>query len=169
MNVRLTCLLIVVTVSCSTSIPIGSALSTQQVHLLVEDVLRHTPDSSPVRPFDWVLFAPPENDSFPEVSRAITEALGKRYTVYTDADQLPATAKALGDHYVDGFVFTVRVRRVSSSELEVSYSDHRSPLSAKSHTVRYRWNGRGWIATSALPPVISYYGRATDRHNMHTA
>lgn len=147
-------------VRCS-HVSLGNALTDQQSASLAQEALRHTPEHvhfAKGTVFRWVLLAEGEESDHPEAFPAIRKALASRYTLYLNRAELPPEAQrndAMGTSFVNGFVFSITIRRVDESMIEVDYSDYEGSLAGGSQTVRYRWSGNHWRTVWTSPQMVS--------------
>jgi hypothetical protein len=106
---------------------------------LAREALKHTPENVHFEPgavFKWVRFPSPELefdfpssevDHFPEFTNRVREELSKKYIVYAKQEDIPrelVTGDASRPEFVDGFLFSVTLRRLSPIRIEVKYHDY---------------------------------------------
>jgi hypothetical protein len=139
---------------------LGDALTVTQSAALAQEVLRHTPEQvhfAKGTVFRWVLLTEGRSDH-PEAFPAIRAALASQYTLYLNQAELPPGAErsdGMGPMFVDGFAFSVTIRRVDANTIEVDYSDYEGSLAGGSQTIRYRWRRNRWRAVWASPQMVS--------------
>jgi hypothetical protein len=116
-----------------------NAFSDAQLAQLAREALKHTPENVHFEPgavFKWVRFPSPELefafpssevDHFPEFTNRVREELSKKYIVYAKQEDIPrelVTGDASRPEFVDGFLFSVTLRRLSPIRIEVKYHDY---------------------------------------------
>jgi hypothetical protein len=151
---------LIVLAACTTA-TLTDRLSDEQASALAREVLRHTPEHTHFADstkFDWVFFTPGKNSDYPEAFAAIRSALAGKYALYSTAEEMPDTAErhdGMGPSYVGGFLFSVAIRKVDATTIEVEYSDYEGTLAGGRQSVRYQWRGGRWVKVWESPQVVS--------------
>jgi hypothetical protein len=136
-------------------------LSPAQMDGLAVEALKHTPEHvhwAKGTRFSWVLFGVPADSKQIGIWNRIRAKLAERYQVFDSNDEIPAglvQPDEIGACFVDGFSFTVSVRVIDSTTVEVTYSDFENSLAGSRQEIKYRWSGSCWRVRSKGPLVVS--------------
>ena len=128
-------------------------LSPLQAHQLAAVIVKNTPEHihfAPGTKFDWVLTDWDSASTPPEVEKAVSRLLAKKYKkVYRHESELPPEAFVMHEGklagYKGGFSFGFRIERETWGIVKVHYSDYEGNMAASGHWKRYVWNGLFWI------------------------
>ena len=139
-----------------------AGFSYQQLALLAQQVLAHTPEHQHFvegTKFTWVLFAPRrEGDAFPKFTQLVRDQLAKTYTVYAAESDIPKEFiwnDGVATSYRNGFAFSARLRKLGSDRVEIEYADYEGSLAAGHRIVEYTWSAEGWRQTAVRDDWVS--------------
>lgn len=137
-------------------------LSTTQLRLLAQEVLKNTPEYIHFANanFSWVVLAPGVQTNPQALQDEVMTLLKAKYKVYDDKKDLPdellhkdKEGKLIG--YKGGFSFSYSVDFEEKGIIKIQYGDYEGNLAASGHYKRYKWNGKNWDIVEKSSLVVS--------------